>query len=271
MRWRDWGFLAGGLAVAGAATLIYGMLVEGDRLVVERKTLRLPLWPSRLDGYRIAVVSDLHLRGHFTLDLARRAVAYAISEAPDMLVLAGDVVAYWNPEMPRRVGELLEPLLLMEGRAVAIAGNHEYDCGIPDPLVAICEELNVRFLRNESWEFDGITWVGIDSYNEGQADIAKAFAGAEGDPKIALWHEPDLVDQLPEGVALQISGHSHGGQFTFPGGFTPVFSENGKRYPRGYYPDAPTPLYVSRGVGTTGFPSRLNCPPEVSLLTLVSA
>lgn len=271
MRWRDWGLLAGGLAAAGAATLAYGMLYEGNRLVVERVTLPLPRWPERLNGYRIAVVSDLHVRGPYTLELARRAVAHAILEAPDILVLAGDVVAYWNPEMPRMIGELLEPLLLMEGRAVAILGNHEYDCGPPDPLIHICRELDIKFLRNESWEFDGITWIGLDSYNASQTDIPKAFAHAEGEPKVVIWHEPDLIDQLPPGAALQISGHSHGGQFTFPGNFTPVFSENGRRYHRGFYPDASTPLYVSRGVGTTGFPSRLNCPPEVSILTLVAA
>ncbi|RYG40385.1 hypothetical protein EON79_22690, partial [bacterium] len=160
MRWRDWAFLAGVGTAAGVATLVYGMLYEADRLTIEDVTLPLPLWPPHLNGYRIAVVSDLHVRGPYSLALAKRAIAHAISAAPDMLVLAGDVVAYWNPQMPRMIGELLEPLLLMEGKAVAIAGNHEYDCGTPDPLIAICETLNVKFLRNESWVQDGITWVG---------------------------------------------------------------------------------------------------------------
>ncbi|RYG34145.1 hypothetical protein EON81_16325 [bacterium] len=271
MRWRDWGLLAGVGVAAGVATFVYGMLHEAERLTVEDVTLPLPRWPAHLDGYRIAVIADLHVRGPQSLALAKRAIAHAILEAPDMLVLAGDVVAYWKPEMPQMIGDLLEPLLLMEGKAIAIAGNHEYDGGTPDPLVAICNELNVKFLRNESWVQDGITWVGIDSYNAGASDIAASFAEAEGEPRLVLWHEPDLVAMLPPVAALQISGHSHGGQFTFPGGFTPIFSENGRRYHRGFYPDAPTPLYVSRGVGTTGFPSRLNCPPEVSILTLTSA
>jgi predicted MPP superfamily phosphohydrolase len=66
-----------------------------------------------------------------------------------------------------------------------------------------------------------------------------------------------------------MSGHSHGGQFRFPGGYTPMHTDLGRAHPRGFYPDAPTPLYVSRGIGTTGPPSRFNCPPEVAILTLM--
>ena len=95
-----------------------------------------------------------------------------------------------------------------------------------------------------------------------------AAARKLGGPIIALWHEPDVVDHLPKGAALMLSGHSHGGQFTFPGGYTPMHTLNGRKYVRGFFPHAPTPLYVSRGIGTTGPPSRLNCAPEVSLLEL---
>jgi uncharacterized protein len=65
-----------------------------------------------------------------------------------------------------------------------------------------------------------------------------------------------------------ISGHTHGGQFRAPWGWAPMKTRNGERYLEGFFPDAPTPLYVSRGIGTTGPPSRLNCPPEVSVLSL---
>ena len=80
-----------------------------------------------------------------------------------------------------------------------------------------------------------------------------------------------MVDLLPTGCILQLSGHSHGGQFTFPGGFTPMHTKLGEKYVRGFYPEASTPIYVSKGIGTTFLPSRLNCAPEVSILTLVPA
>ena len=87
-------------------------------------------------------------------------------------------------------------------------------------------------------------------------------------PAVCLWHEPDLVADLPSGCALTLSGHTHGGQGRLFGRFKPVKTRLGARYVEGFFPDAPTPLYVSRGVGTTLFPLRLDVPPEVSLLTL---
>ena len=268
MRFRDLAFLTG---LAGAATLIYGALVESNRLVLERHSLTLSDWPERLNGFRIAVLGDLHIRDKYSVALAKKAVAMALNASPDMVVLVGDLVSYWKPEMPRMLGEVLEPLLLMEGNVVGVPGNHDYSCGPVENLAAILSELNIKLLRNESWRHQGITWVGVDSQNAGQARPVQAMAEVLEKPRIALWHEPDCVDDLPQGCVLQISGHSHGGQFRLPFGVTPMYSENGKRYPQGFYPLASTPLYVTRGVGTTGPPSRFLCPPEVSLLTLFAA
>ncbi len=261
---------AAGLGVAGAGLLIYGALYESNRLVVERKTLRLRGWPERLDGFRIAVLGDLHLTDPYSVERAKRAVSLALDESPDMVVIPGDFVSYWKPESPWLIGEVLEPLLLLEGNVVAVPGNHDHYVPI-GLLKSVLGELNIRLLQNESWRHNGVTWVGIDSFNAGFADPARAMDHAFGEPTIAIWHEPDLVGLLPQGACLQISGHSHGGQFKFPFGIVPMTSRNGKRYLGGYYPSAPTPLYVTRGVGTTGPPSRFLCPPEVSLLTLEPA
>lgn len=260
--------LAGLATATGAGLLIYGAAVEAGEIVVERHTLALRGWPERLRGYKIAVLADLHIRGPHTQALGKMAVAAALDESPDFVVLPGDTVAYWAMSIPRLIGDMLEPLLLMNGSAAAVVGNHEYDCGSPSLLAPILDELNIRFLRNESWHHDGVTWVGVDSAIARRDDVVKSMHGVTG-PAVCLWHEPDMVDHLPPGCALMISGHSHGGQFRFPGGFTPMHTNLGRKYPRGYYPHAPTPLYVSRGIGTTGFPSRFLCPPEVSILTLV--
>lgn len=271
MRLRDLALLAG---AAGAASLVYGAVVESDHVVLERYTLPLPNWPERLRGFRIALLGDLHVRDKYSLRVAQDAIAMALAEAPDMVALVGDFVAYWKPESPRVLGELLEPLLLMEGRAVAVPGNHDYFYGMSsDLLKMILDELNVRLLRNEAWHHAGVTWVGMDDYKESVSDPAKAMRQAdalESDaPRIALWHEPDVVDRLPPGCVLQLSGHSHGGQYHFPFGIVPMKCEYGRKYVQGFYPKAPTPLFVTRGVGTTGPPCRFLCPPEVAILTLV--
>lgn len=259
-----WGSLA-----AGAGALLYGALVEADRLTITRRRLRLAHWPRRLGGFRIAFLADFHLRDESSLRLAERAVAAALDSSPDMVVLGGDFVGRWTEANIDRIGQALEPLLLMNGSVVAVPGNRDYLEGDPDLLEPLLSELNIKLLRNQAWHHAGVNWVGIDSANAGQADPIAAMAEVEGtDPAVAVWHEPDLVGWLPEGAALMLSGHSHGGQFCLPGGWAPMKSLNGSRYLQGLYQSTPTPLFVTRGIGTTGPPSRLFCPPEVAILDL---
>lgn len=256
-------------ALASAGLLVYGCLFAANRLAVERRTLRLRGWPESLRGYKIAVLADLHVRDEYSVALGKRAVAMALDEGPDIVVLPGDIVAYWKLEMPWLLEEVLAPLLLMRGSAIATPGNREYWNGHADLLIPILNEFEIKYLRNEVWLHHGIQWVGMDSANLGNPEPSLAMGQTTKDhPVIAIWHEPDVVETLPPGADLMISGHSHGGQFRTPSGWAPMKTKNGVKYLDGFFPEAPTPLYVSRGIGTTGPPSRLNCPPEVSILTL---
>ena len=264
MRWWTW---FGGFIAASAATLLYGALSEANKLVVERRTLRLKGWPAKLDGYRIGVLADFHLRDEFTVEHAKRAVSAVIGELPDIVVFVGDFVGYWKSESPWLLEEALAGLAPMAGKVLAIPGNHDYWNGDASLLTPVLAELGIRLLRNEVWDQDGICWVGIDSMNAITADPFTPMMQANP-PCVVLWHEPDAVEFLPEGANLMIAGHSHGGQFRFPWGWIPKKTIHGEKYIEGFYPDARTPLYVSRGLSTTGPPSRLGALPEVSVLTM---
>lgn len=267
-----WGFGLGAFTAGCAAWLVYGALVEAKKLVLEEHTLELPLWPAEKNGYRIALIADLHVRDEYTVEMAQRAVDLALAQAPDMIVIAGDLVGYWRPESPWLLERALSKLTLTSGHVLAIPGNHDYwgaDAGL---LYPILDHFGIRLLRNELWRQDGIAWVGIDSGNMHMDDAAAAMHDLQTpEPAITLWHEPDFVDQLPAGTALMLSGHSHGGQWRFPWGWTPMRARGGKKYVAGFYRDTSTPLFVTRGVGTTGPPARLGALAEVTLLTLVSA
>jgi len=264
MRLRDWLWPVLG---ASAGLLTYGCLYAANRLVLERRTIRLRGWPASLNGLKIAVLADLHIRDEYSVALGQRAVEMALDAGPDMVVLPGDLVAYWKPETPWLLEQVLEPLTLMRGSCIATPGNREYWEGLPELLVPVLDTFEIKFLKNEVWRHAGVQWVGLDSANLGQPTPIETMKKVQPDaPTIVLWHEPDVVESLPAGADFMISGHSHGGQFRTPWGWAPMKTKNGVKYLDGYYPDAPTPLYVSRGIGTTGPPSRLNCPPEVSVL-----
>lgn len=258
-----------GSILAGAGLLVYGSLVEAKRLRLERVSLHLPNWPSHLDGYRIGLMADMHLRDWETVNLTQRAVNALLREQPDMIAIAGDFVGHWKDTAEEWLQRGLSGLELFERPIFAVPGNHDYWPDDPARLLPILEEKGIRLLRNESVSQDGITWVGIDSANEGQADMLKAFSEADlNQPQVVMWHEPDMADALPAGPSLMLAGHSHGGQFTLPWGTPFMTTRNGSKYVRGFYSEPDVPVYVSRGLATTGPPSRLFCPPEVTVLTL---
>ena len=267
MNWKSWAWLAGGV---GAGMLLYGCFVEAERLVVRRQHLRLPRWPREKNGYRIGLIADFHLRDEHTVELTQRAVQAVLDEDPDVIVIAGDFVGYWKPESPWLIGDALDALRSVAGRVIAVPGNHDYWAGDAAFLEPICGELGIQLLRNESIEHDGILWIGIDSLNARRSDPS-ALCESTGRqvPAIVVWHEPDAVRFLPDNTFdLMVSGHSHGGQFVFPGGFAPMTTKNGRKYRGGFYLDAPAPLFVTTGIGTTGPPSRFLCPPEAVILTI---
>lgn len=274
---RLWPWI-GAFTAASAATLVYGAVGAANQLVFEKRTLRLRRWPKRLNGFRIGFLADLHLKDEHSVRLTERAVEAVLAASPDVVVFGGDFVAYYKPETPWLLEEALAPFRGWKGRALGVPGNHDYWSGDPRLLQPVLEELGVRLLRNEILEIDGVIWAGIDSAIALASDPFSTMVDALGrhrtqdteHPIIALWHEPDYVDYLPAGASLMLSGHSHGGQFRFPWGWTPMHTRGGEKYVEGFYPDAPTPIYVSRGIGTTGPPSRLGVLPEATVLTLLS-
>lgn len=255
-----------------AGLLLWGAFVEVDKLRVERHTLRLHTWPVEWNGLTIAFIADFHVCDGQSVGLSMRALGEAIAAEPDLILLGGDFVARWKEsslDMLEHVFSILEDY---HGRVFAVPGNRDYRDGYPEFLLPVFEAHGIKLLRNEVVNFHGLQIAGIDSANAHQADpIGTLEQTNDKDPIIVLWHEPDMVEWVPSGAALMLSGHSHGGQFTTPWGWAPMTSKNGRKYLRGYFPQAPTPLFVTRGLGTTGPPSRLFCTPEVAILTLVSA
>lgn len=267
---------AGAATMAGAAALGAGWatLVEPNWPVVEQVSVALPRLPARLDGLRVAQLSDLHISQYTTAGDIERAARLAMRQSPDLLVLTGDFI--WR-DVWQYAEQLVEPLRTLRAPlgVYAVLGNHDHWEGAA--LAArVLAEAGVTLLVNQAVRLDAgapLWLVGLDDVWERKQDMAAALAGAPEEAcKLLLVHEPDYADEASRyPVDLQLSGHSHGGQIHVPGYGRPVLPYLGQKYPAGLYQVSQMALYTNRGIGVISPPVRLNCPPEVTLLTLRAA
>ena len=270
--------LAGAAAVAALGT--DSVLIEPMRPRLERQEIFLPRWPSRLDGFTIALLSDFHYDPVFSMHPIRSAVEMVNKLGPDLVALAGDFIT--SPMFGKSASgaaaaepcaQLLQPLRAPHG-VWAVLGNHDEDADPPRVINAL-GAVEIRVLRNEAIpiERDGDrSWLaGIkDVLVKRGADLPSVLrAIPSGEPVVLLAHEPDYADYVARyPVDLQLSGHSHGGQIRLPWLQPLYLPPLARKYYQGMYKVRDLTLYTSRGLGTIRLPIRLNCAPEVTLITL---
>jgi predicted MPP superfamily phosphohydrolase len=248
---------------------------EPRRLVVERVALSFPELPAGLEGLRLVQLSDLH-RSH-TVGEAEiaRAVERANALQPDLAVLTGDYITHalgYVQSCAAALAGLRAPL----GR-FAILGNHDHYAGA-GIVAAALSEAGLTMLRNEARPVerggDRLWVVGVDDALARRNDLAGALRGIPTAAfKVALIHEPDAANETAayHPVQLQLSGHSHGGQIRLPGIGALHLPRMARRYPMGLYRIGGLQLYTNRGVGRLQPAIRINCPPEITLITLSRA
>ena len=253
-------------AIAGAGT--YGYVYERHELAVTRAAVPVVGLPGALAGLRVGLITDVHRSLFVSHQDVARAVDTLMQEKPDLIVLGGDYVTYGDRDYVGPAAEALAPLAAPNG-VYGILGNHDDDHDMPAALnrngVQMLKDARTRLtIRNET-----IDLVGIRYWTKRQVDIAVLTRDA-APMTILLAHDPRrLTEATALGVPLVLSGHTHGGQVVLPlvGAIAaqkfPVVAGIGRR--------DRTTLFVSRGVGTIYVPVRINCPPEVALLTLQPA
>jgi hypothetical protein len=249
--------------VAGGAA--YGSVIERHRIGVTTATLPVKGLPARLDGLRVALLTDIHLSRLVPERDVIRAVELALSEQPDLIVLGGDYVTFGDRDYVEPVADLLGELRAPHG-VFAILGNHDDDRDMPAALArrgfAVLKDQRTEVsIRGEL-----VSFVGIRFWTRRAASIAHAAKGAAG-TTILLAHDPRRLTEAAElGIPAVLSGHTHGGQVVLPG----IGALARRRFPvlEGAGRQGYTTIFVSRGIGTVYVPARINCPPEVALITL---
>ncbi|HJR17785.1 MAG TPA: metallophosphoesterase [Gemmatimonadales bacterium] len=245
---------------------------EAHRVLLTSHDVRIPGLPSGLDGVRIAQVSDVHFPGNQIA--ARAALDILYQERPDIVLLTGDMTE--SQAAMRHVRGFAANARGRLGTA-ALLGNWEHRVGAVGQLaLRTYGSAGVDLLVNRAMVIDvsgiPLTLVGLDDPVSGQPDLTKAREGViQGSTEIWLVHAPGYLDQPPTGTtarpALLLAGHTHGGQIRIPL-LPPVKPTGSGRFLEGWYYDTFAPLYVSRGVGTTGIPARFLCPAELPIFTL---
>jgi uncharacterized protein len=261
-----------GALVAGAGTLAggaaYGYTYERHALEVTRVSIAIAALPPALAGLRIGLITDVHRSRFVSHDDVAAAVSRMMAERPDLIVLGGDYVTWGDRAFVAPSADALSPLTAPHG-VFAILGNHDDDHDMPAALgrggVQVLKDARTRLsIRNETLDL-----VGIRFWTKRQMDIA-ALTRDAAPMTILLAHDPRrLTEAAALNVPLVLSGHTHGGQIVLP----VVGAVAAQKFPivAGVARRHRTALFVSRGVGTIYVPVRINCPPEVALLTLQPA
>lgn len=277
--------LAAGAGVGAIAA--DSVLLEPNRPRVVRKEMALHRWPKQLDGFKIVQLSDLHYDPYFSEHPLKAAISIVNDLRPDLIVLTGDFVTapLFNGDDIKAAAtavpcaELLRKMSSPHG-FLAVLGNHDWATD-PRQVMGALQSEGIQVLSNSSVPIEvngGRIWVsGVADILSGAADLDVTFNKVPRDEAtILLAHEPDYADHvvrrvIDHPVDLQLSGHSHAGQVRLP--FLPPFylPIMGRRYYSGQYQVGPLTVYTNAGLGTMGVPIRLNCPPEITLLTLRSA
>lgn len=258
------GIVGVGLGTATGAA-VHGSLYERHRLQLTRTRFPVAGLPEALRGLRLGVLTDFHRSQTVSHELVTAAVDMLMAERPDLIVLGGDYVTWRDPRYVHPVADALARLSAPHG-VIAILGNHDDERETPAALAAkgftVLKDARTRLtIRGEVMDFAGIRFW---TYKVG--DIAHVLRGAVPHT-ILLAHSPKrLTEALQLAVPAVISGHTHGGQIVLPG----IGAIAAREFPviAGLEQRQGTTIFVSRGVGTVYVPVRINCPPEVAVLTL---
>ena len=256
--------MAGGVGtvVGGGA---YGLAYSRHNIEVVRKTIPVSGLQPALDGLRIGLITDLHRSEMVPAEDVARAVSLMMNERPDIIVLGGDYVTWGDRSYVIPCAEALTGLTAPHG-VYAVIGNHDDERDMPTALMSRGYEVLRDARTTVRVKGEHLDLVGVRFWTRRARDIAR-LVGDTKSTVILLAHDPRRLEEAAAlKVPLVLSGHTHGGQVVLPGLGSvasrrfPVLSGAGRR--------GDTSIFVSRGVGTVYVPYRLNCPPDVSVITL---
>lgn len=276
-------FLAAGACAAGGFALYAGEIAR-HWIEVSENDVFIPGLPPAFEGFRIAQISDIHMDEFTEAFFVRDVVNRVNSLNPDAVFLTGDFVTAEFAPRKFAIGAgwqcagILKQLTCRH--RYAVLGNHDVMIGADEVSEALTDN-GIIVLRNDYTPLErsgGRIWLAgladpLQGCPDPEATMPASICNVPREPMILLCHAPDYVDDLlthPSGkaVSLMLCGHTHGGQIRLPLIGPLILPRMGRKYVKGWFRFGCLQMHVNRGIGTVGVPFRLDCPPEISMLTL---
>jgi uncharacterized protein len=279
-------FLAASGCAAGGLALYAGEIAR-HWIEVSSRDVFLPGLPSAFDGFRIAQISDIHMDEFTEAFFVRDVVNRVNSLNPDAVFLTGDFVTAEFASTKFAIGAAWQCAGILNEltcrQRYAVLGNHDCMIGADEVSEALTDN-DILVLRNYYMPLEcsgSRIWLAgladpVQGSPDPEATIPASIRNIPQEPIILLCHAPDYVDDLltlasGQAVSLMLSGHTHGGQVRLPLIGPMILPRMGRKYIKGWFRFGRLQMHVNRGIGTVGVPFRLDCPPEISMLTLRSA
>lgn len=226
------------------------------------------------NNFKILNLTDIHLGQWINPEYLDELIDYVTTLNVDLITLTGDYFSYVIEGYEESLENSLKKLQAPYGK-VGVLGNHDHWMS-SEKIREIFKNSGIIDLSNDviTLEKNGdyLNICGVDSCTVCADDLDKVIAKMPKNiPSILLAHEPDFAKESSQTKLfdLQISGHSHGGQFIIPKfETTPFRGPNSTKYPVGLYKVGDMIQYTSKGLGTNSFRIRINCKPEVTIITL---
>lgn len=225
-------------------------------------------------NFRILNLTDIHLGQWINPEYLNELVDYVNTLNIDLITLTGDYFSYNFEDYDNYLENSLKKLKSKDGK-FGILGNHDHWMDA-ERIRKIFKNSGIIDLSNDVFTLkkgeDYLNICGVDSYTVCADNLDEViFKMPKNIPSILLAHEPDFAKESSQTglFDLQISGHSHGGQFIIPKfETTPFRGPNSTKYPVGLYKVGDMIQYTSKGLGTNSFRIRINCKPEITIITL---
>lgn len=274
--------------VSGYAFIGSGLgVIRKDNYEITYQDIKIKNLPPELNGTTLTLISDIHSGPFMDTDTMKEYCDVINDIGSDLILIPGDLTNTKKEEVHPFVKSFMN--LKAKYGVYATLGNHDYFSD-PDYIAnVVSNESPIKMLRNESEFINingkefcllGIEDVGSSGDKGSETIVGNLYSTLEKTdkkykdlPKILLYHKPYILRYIAlKKIDLMLSGHTHGGQIVFAkfGKFNLSIAATVSNLISGHYTMGDSNLYVSRGIGTVGFPMRLNCPPEITQIKLIS-